>query len=326
MSEGLPPALERAIDAMLEGVSRGVLMARATAISARYREGGGSESVIRDGTDALAYTLTRLPATFAAMERALDEAARRAPGFAPLTMTDVGAGPGGASWAALTRWPSLRTAAFVDSNRVFLDLAARLGRADAILAEAQTRIADFRAPRFSPPPADLVLSSYALVEAPAREAGQIAGRLWHATQGLLVIVEPGTPAGFDRILSAREALIEAGADLLAPCPHAAACPMEPPAWCHFAVRLPRSRDHRLLKGASAPFEDEKFSYLAVARPGVAARSAGERVLSTPRIDKVEVAYRACTTEGLVDRRITRRDKAAFACARRLGWGDWFEGR
>ena len=93
-------------------------------------------------------------------------------------------------------------------------------------------------------------------------------------------------------------------------------------WCHFSQRLPRSRDHRLVKGASAPFEDEKFAYVALARPGRRTLGRGERVLSTPRVGKVEVAYRACTPDGLADRRVSRRDRDRFARARRLDWGDW----
>ena len=150
----------------------------------------------------------------------------------------------------------------------------------------------------------------------------MARRLWALTRGVLVIVEPGTPAGFERIVAVRAALTAAGAAVVAPCPHANICPMAAPAWCHFGRRLPRSRDHRLVKGASAPFEDEKFAYVALARPGRRTLGRGERVLSTPRVGKVEVAYRACTPDGLADRRVSRRDRDRFARARRLDWGDW----
>ena len=38
-------------------------------------------------------------------------------------------------------------------------------------------------------------------------------------------------------------------------------------WCHFSVRLPRSREHMHAKRAKVPFEDERFAYLAVSRMG-----------------------------------------------------------
>jgi ribosomal protein RSM22 (predicted rRNA methylase) len=138
---------------------------------------------------------------------------------------------------------------------------------------------------------------------------------------LLVLVEPGTPAGFARILAARSVLVSEGANLLAPCPHARDCPLAAPDWCHFSVRLPRSRDHRFAKGADAPFEDEKFAYLIAARPQVAAAARSPRVLAPPRAGKPGIRLKLCGPEGLEARFVGRRDKAAHAQARRLGWGD-----
>jgi ribosomal protein RSM22 (predicted rRNA methylase) len=166
-----------------------------------------------------------------------------------------------------------------------------------------------------------VLASYALAEiAPAAQPG-VVGALWAACRGVLAIVEPGTPAGYARILAARDALIAAGAAVLAPCPHANACPLVAPDWCHFSVRLPRSRDHRLAKSAEAPFEDEKFAYLLAARPQVAAAAGAPRVLAHPRAGKPGVELKLCTPEGLERRFVGRRDKPAHAAARRLRWGD-----
>jgi ribosomal protein RSM22 (predicted rRNA methylase) len=149
--------------------------------------------------------------------------------------------------------------------------------------------------------------------------------LWSACEGVLALVEPGTPAGYARILAARTALIEAGAQLLAPCPHTAACPLVGADWCHFSVRLPRRRDHRLAKGGDAPFEDERFSYLLAARPRVAAAARRRRVLAPPRAGKPGVALKLCGLDGQVEQQqVARRDKPAFALARRLAWGDTLE--
>jgi ribosomal protein RSM22 (predicted rRNA methylase) len=172
------------------------------------------------------------------------------------------------------------------------------------------------------PKADLVLASYALAEIPPAAQSQVVASLWAATGGLLAIVEPGTPAGYARLLAARDALIAADAAILAPCPHHRACPLTAPDWCHFSVRLPRSRDHKLAKGAQVPFEDEKFAYLLAARPGVAAQARTPRILARPKLGKPGIELKLCTEAGTLERRfIPRRDKAAHAVARRLDWGD-----
>ena len=167
-----------------------------------------------------------------------------------------------------------------------------------------------------------MVASYALAEiASDRQASTIA-ELWNACEGVLVLIEPGTPAGYARILAARAALVGAGATILAPCPHQAACPLAGEDWCHFSVRLPRSRDHRLAKGADVPFEDERFSYLIAARPGIAAPPRRPRVLAPPRTAKPGIALKLCGLDGHVENRLVpKRDKPAYAVARRLGWGD-----
>ena len=166
-----------------------------------------------------------------------------------------------------------------------------------------------------------MIASYALAEMSAEGQARALDALWDACEGLLALVEPGTPAGFGRILAARTALTAAGAAILAPCPHHGPCPLAAPDWCHFSVRLPRSRDHRLAKGAEVPFEDEKFAYLLAARPGVPAGPRAARILAHPRAGKPGIELKLCGPEGLESRFVARRDKAAHAGARRLGWGD-----
>ena len=316
MGPELPAALRSAIDRELEGVGRQDLAARAAATSAAYRAGGTSAAAIRTDRDALAYALARLPATYAAVAAVLTELSRRAPDFSPRRLLDAGSGPGGGSWAALQAWPAIDEVCWLDANPAFLDLARRLAQGAPGLRSAEPRRGDLRSAEV--PKADLVLASYVLAEL-AEPAGA-ALRLWAACDGVLALVEPGTPAGFQRILQAREALVGAGAAILAPCAHAADCPLTAPDWCHFSVRLPRSRDHLIAKGARVPFEDERFSYLLAARPQVGGSAARARVLAPPEAAKPGTHLKLCTAGGLERRFVPRRDKPAHAAVRRIGWG------
>ena len=322
MSPDLPAPLRAALDRALEGMPRKGLAERAARTSQAYRAGLPSAGVIREADDALAYALTRLPATYAACSAVLAEAARTAPGFAPKSLLDAGSGTAAASWAACAVWPGAEAATWLDASPPFLALAAQLAAGGpAALRAADARRADLTSG--GPwPRADLVIASYALAEiAPDRQAS-IVSELWNACEGMLALVEPGTPAGHARILAARNALIAAGATVVAPCPHAEACPLIGEDWCHFSVRLPRSRDHRLAKGAEVPFEDERFSYLVAARPGIAAIPPRPRVLAPPRVGKPGIALKLCGVDGAVEQRlISKRDKPAYAATRRLGWGD-----
>jgi ribosomal protein RSM22 (predicted rRNA methylase) len=278
--------------------------------------------VIRDAKDALAYALTRTPATYAACVRVFAEAARMAPDFTPRTLLDAGVGTGAASWAAAETWPALGTATWLDASAPFLDLARTLAaQGPPALRAADGRRADLTGA--GPwPRADLVVASYALAEITPDRQASVIDELWASSTGLLALIEPGTPAGYDRILKARDRLIALGAEIAAPCPHRLECPLLTPDWCHFSVRLPRSRDHRLAKGAEVPFEDEKFSYLVAARPGVALMPASPRILAPPRVGKPGIQFKLCTPDGGAEQRlVAKRHKPVFALARRLGWGD-----
>jgi ribosomal protein RSM22 (predicted rRNA methylase) len=277
--------------------------------------------VIKGLEDALAYSLARLPGTYAACMTAFAEAAARAPGFAPRSMLDAGSGPAAASWAALQTWGGIDEVAWLDSSAPFLDLAGRLA-ADApapLRASHRTR-ADLTATG-DLDPADLVVASYALAEIAPAALAPLVDRLWRATTGALVLVEPGTPAGFARLRAARVQLIAAGGTILAPCPHDGLCPIAGADWCHFRVRVARSRDHKIAKGADAPFEDEKFAYLAVARPGLLTAPRGARILTPPRAGKPGIELRVCGPDGVAAQFVSRRDKPAHARARRFDWGD-----
>jgi ribosomal protein RSM22 (predicted rRNA methylase) len=241
------------------------------------------------------------------------------PGFAPNSLLDVGAGPGTATWAAAEAFSSLDNFALLDANRALRALALDLVSGSGRLRHIGYQHGNARAALAEAPAADLVVASYVIAEIGEAEQAALAELLWAKTSDTLLVVEPGTPAGYARIIALRARLIAAGAHVAAPCPHHRFCPLQPPDWCHFTQRLPRSRAHMQVKGVELPFEDEKFSYVALTRAPVARHPA--RVLAQPTVSKVEVTAKLCTPDGLVLTRVPHRTKADYARARRWRWGD-----
>jgi ribosomal protein RSM22 (predicted rRNA methylase) len=317
---GLPAWIAAALQSKLENVSRNDLRERAQAISDAYRAGGSSE-IVRSELDALAYAVVRLPATYAAVHAALTHTVEMVPDFKPQSILDIGCGPGTATWAALDTWPSVATATLIDRNLKLLDFARQLRSThqtsiDFIQGEMAKSLANA-------PSADVVMASYALTEIPAAALNGILSALWDRTGKMLVIVEPGTVAGFQRILTYREALLAKGARIIAPCSHDSLCPLaNDQRWCHFGVRLPRSRDHLIIKDADVPFEDEKYSYLVAGKEIGAARS--RRVLATPKVNKAAITLTLCAPEHAEERIVERRQKDTYRAAKRLDWGDTVE--
>ena len=147
-------------------------------------------------------------------------------------------------------------------------------------------------------------------------------RVWSQTAGALVLVEPGTPADYHRMMAFRRHLIGLGATILAPCPHDLECPMRDD-WCHFAVRLPRSAAHRAAKGAKRGFEDEKFTYVVAVREEDPDRGA-PRILRHPLVRPGHVRFQLCDPSGRLREQTVARSDPGYRTARKLSWGDRFE--
>jgi ribosomal protein RSM22 (predicted rRNA methylase) len=313
----LPADVRAALDNLAVGVSRKDLAARAAAQSQNYRTGGGSRD-IRTRDDALAYAFARMPATFAAAI-AVFNALREVCDLAPRSLLDIGAGPGTAAFAAIQAFPALADIRLVEANPAMRALGNEL--------IAQSQHPALRAASYGALPgrdangaaADLVTASYVAGEIAPAESTAFASTLWAATAQALVVIEPGTPAGYERIIKLRSLLIAQGAHVAAPCPHDGDCPLSAPDWCHFAKRLPRSRDHLQVKGVAVPFEDEKFSYVVlVRRPPI---RIDARVLAPPVVTKSTVTAKLCTADGLVHDVAARRDGATYRRNKSWRWGD-----
>jgi ribosomal protein RSM22 (predicted rRNA methylase) len=307
--------LQAGIDRELTQLDRSHVSRAAPQITTDYKSGRFSSSL--DSADArAAYLVTRLPATFAASQYVFREIQRLVPEFRPASILDLGAGPGTASWAALDVWPNMAQITLVDSNRSMLEVGKRLSSAHDALKDADWQNRDLRFGDFAP--SDLVVLSYALGE--LADPPSVVSAAWSAAQHVLVIVEPGTPANFARVAQVRRELIAAEANIVAPCPHTDECPMWlAHDWCHFAVRVERTSEHRKMKGGALGYEDEKFSYLAFSKnPVVPARA---RVVRHPLIHSGHIQLTLCELPGLSKRTITRSDKEAFRSARKTKWGD-----
>ena len=206
-----------------------------------------------------------MPATYAAVTASVNALREITPDFDPESLLDIGAGPGTATWAAAEAFSSLRSFRLLDSNAALRALALDLGRDNNRLRDMIYQRGEARVALADAEPADLVVASYMIGEIDSAEQKTLAGLMWAKTRDTLLIVEPGTPAGYARILALRDQLIASGAHVAAPCPHDGKCPLHGTRLVSFhpaPAALPRAKQ---IKGAEVPFEDEKFAYIALTR-------------------------------------------------------------
>ena len=298
----LPDAVRRLIEAQAELVGFPALKRAAAAISDAYREGRG---VRLDAAERAAYLVTRMPATYAAAFAVLREVRERI-GSAG-SILDIGAGTGAASLAAQQHFPEA-SITLIERDSDMLEAARQWLPEAAVITGDAARLDSI-------PQHDIVIAAYSLgeIRTPLHE------RLWQAARVALVVIEPGTPVGFSLIRTVRDRLLAVGARMAAPCPAETACPLADPDWCHFAARVERSSLHRRIKEAELGYEDEKFSYIALARNAV--NLPQSRIIRRPQYRPGLTVLETCTAGSLCTQRVAKRDREKFRRARKAAWGD-----
>ncbi len=162
-SPDLPAELKAALDARLQGLSRGEAAGRAASISKTYRDGGGSGAISSE-TDALAYALARMPATYAAVTASLNALLRDHAGLRARKPARCRRRAGNRD---LGRGRSVSVAAKLYAARRQRRLAragARSGRGSARLRDIEIPKGEARAASLAAGPADLVIASYMIGE------------------------------------------------------------------------------------------------------------------------------------------------------------------
>lgn len=251
--------------------------------------------------ETIAYVASRMPAVFSACYRVLKEVRSRLPGFSPARVLDFGAGTGSAFWALQEVWPqSLEKLNLVEPSQSMQRAGRSLiqGLKNLPLIHGYDSIqALTKSINKSEREHDLVIASYVLGEIPSlKDRITIVRQLWDLTRDVLVLVEPGTPQGYNIISQMRSHILwmenrkcrkskaanntaskdlvvarKSGAFIVAPCPHDGLCPLAKTSkYCHFVQRLERTSSQRAYKRSKGEpplrgFEDEKFSFVVFRR-------------------------------------------------------------
>lgn len=316
-----PLELRLMSEKLVEGISGSEMADSAKELSRRYmNESGTGKSLLSKDRDAVIYSLMRMPATFAAVASALEQICRVSD-FVPRSLLDAGAGTGAGSWAAVSYFAIddivclEREKAMENIGKAFMKQAD-----DKALNNAEWIHADLMSDFGGAYESDLVIASYVLNEMTDTERIKTAQKLWDNTRQMLLIVEPGTPVGYENIRIIRDYLIKQGAYIVAPCPHSDKCYVNGDDWCHFTGRVQRSKLHKMVKAADAPYEDEKFSYIAFSR--TPCNLPEGRVMRHPITDKGRVSMTLCTSEGKIEKEvITKKNSEQFKAARKIACGD-----
>lgn len=315
----IPLSILEAIEKILSTVSQQNLNVAAANLSKGYREqseGKKKKHYMRTLVEKKGYLALRFPATFAAIMICLQKIQ-----YPIKTVLDIGAGPGTAALAAISSFSSINELTLLEQDAeliTFSKLLLEPYKVQKNFFNQSMQMLELNRPY------DLIIAAYSLSEIPSESLAALLEKLWNSTAHALLIVEPGTPYGFQLIHHAREILIGLNATILAPCTHEKRCPLfQTEDWCHFAVRLTRPAFQRRVKNADLGYEDEKYTYLIVTKDRPVRAYA--RIVKTPEKHSGHVNLTLCTPNGLEKKIISKKQKELYKSAKKAEWGDlWGE--
>lgn len=319
----IPEELKQAIENQLEGIKSNEVIENAQKISERYRNNDGTgKKMLTKQQEALSYSISRMPSTYCAVYSALSNVLKNYNGEIN-SLLDVGAGTGAATWA-VNQLIDLKQCTCIERETAMINIGKSLMK-NSVLEGTRWKSIDLINESIDET-ADIVVTSYMINELPKQEKENVIKKLWNMAKKILLIVEPGTPAGFANIIRARTVLLNEGASIIAPCSHQNKCPIPKDDWCSFYVRVNRSGMQRKVKQGELSYEDEKFSYIAFAKTDIQKganeiKEAAERILRHPQINQGFVKVKLCTSNGIQEKIFSKKDGEIYKKVKKLDAGD-----
>lgn len=310
--------LAEALNKLMEDLNYKQINEKAKEISKRYRANNNKgERLVTENDEAIAYALSRMPSTYEAVFSCLENVFENN-NFPINTVLDVGAGTGAATWAAYNFFENKdfmcleRENEMINIGKLLMKNFMEINK--CVSWEKFDILNDGINKKF-----DLVMASYMINELPKNVIDIAIKKLWDATNNILLILEPGTPKGFSNIINIRDILLKNNANIIAPCSHQNKCPIQDDDWCQFTCRVQRSKIHKKLKDGSSPYEDEKFSYIAVSKKEC--EKAKNRILRHPIINKGFSEFKVCNIDGIKTIKLSRKDGELYKEAKKKSSGD-----
>ncbi len=314
----IPDLLENVIEEKLNHVKLTELKPYASKLSEKYmyQERTG-ETLLNTEIEALAYSIMRMPATYGAVYTALKHTLERIDANIQ-SVLDIGAGTGATTWAISELLDTKNIQCF-EREPVMLELGKSFMSQNPKLKDISWDYIDIVKDDLDVK-ADLVVTSYMLNEIKAENRKDVISKLINSSNHIILIIEPGTPEGFRNIKEVQKIAIENGLYIIAPCTFQGICPLPDEDWCHAIVRMERTKVHKLLKSADLPYEDEKFSYIAISKEKC--DNSGIRILRHPMIEKGKITLKVCHDGKIKEMIVTKKDKELFKRIKKKKCGDW----
>lgn len=314
----LPIEIKSHIENELNNISKKELQYNAETISLNYRNNEGQgKRMLKSKQEAIAYAISRMPATFGAVYNSLKHTLEICKADIN-TLADIGAGTGTASIAA-NELLELEKIECFEREEAMRAIGQKIFNSyNELGIKTNWKKYDVNTDKINDK-YDLVITSYMINEIEETNIEVVIDKLWDTTNKILLIVEPGTMQGYRNIMRAKQRIRERGGKIIAPC-MSEKCKLPKDDWCNFSCRVQRTKIHKELKGGNVPYEDEKYIYISATKEEFDKKEKN-RILRHPMIYSGYVKLKVCNKEEIKEIIISKKDKEKFKIARKADTGD-----
>ena len=320
----IPDLLEYAIEKETGKYNIKDLKEAALNLSKRYMDNKRTgESFLRTGLDTISYSVIRMPATYSAIRTCLEKI-KELKDFNINSLLDIGSGTGAAEWA-VTELFDVNEIVCLEREKAMRDLSKKYFSYNEELKNVKFIEADILNEELKESK-DLCILSYMINELSEKNRLKVIEKVLLCTNKVLLVVEPGTPEGFENVKRIREYAFEKGYEIIAPCTgFNGRCDIPENDWCASSVRVQRTKIHKYLKDAEIGFEDEKFSYIAIStsKQKLNIDKNLKRILRHPKIQNGGIEVKTCMQGEIKEELITKKNKEEFKLLKKKNVGDLF---
>lgn len=329
----LPPEIEGELSKLLKASDTTNWLKSAVSLSVKYRGEREIEGIdyIKDLNDVLGYLALRVPSTYSQIYGALSSVQELNPGWKPSSVLDIGSGPGTAVWAALEVFPKVLDAVCIEKDKNFVEIGKTIFQSlSDITVDWQTTNLTSSLPRVNKG-YDLVVLANVLNEMDERTREKTIQFAYNHCTGVLVIIEPGTPDGFESIKQVSKQLNFYQTTLIAPYIENSFINSEE---INFIQKIKRpefqKRVRQLQRKNQQPerlnllppsdWEESKYFYLAYSKFKPEISPMG-RLIARPKLFKPFVELKVLTKDGIKIEKVFKKDRIKYKQAKKLKWGD-----
>ena len=302
----LPQWLQDKVNGLYQALDKKTLVETRENLTNRYKnQTGQNKSLIESKTDSMLYAISRMPATFSVVYTLVRDLANQGAICDVSSVLDIGSGTG-AGYFALKELDESLEIDLVERDRNMVEIFKTLtdGAVDVNVADASTYVAE--------KPADLVMTSYVLSEMTEDVRNRTFDNLAKSSNKYVLVIDTGTPKTYADMMKLKDYARKIGWNVVAPC-MAEKCPLKDD-YCQFYARVERSSLHKLAKGGSLSYEDEKYFYLLFSKEVV--NGEGARVIRRPMIKENNISLVLCSKEGVESKMFTKKNKELFKKAKK----------